>query len=65
MALTAAVTIGVRADAGEIRQRAAFAAIQGLAEKLKRLSLAPVPVYHLQMQVSHRLSAQRASIEHG
>lgn len=40
MALTAAVTIEVRDDAGEVRQRAAAAALQGLAEGLKGAFLA-------------------------
>ncbi|MCJ2025164.1 hypothetical protein [Methylobacterium sp. J-067] len=40
MALTAAVTIEVRDDAGEVRQRAAVAALQGLAEGLKTAFLA-------------------------
>lgn len=35
MALTAAVTIEVRDDAGDLRQRAAVAALQGLAEGLR------------------------------
>lgn len=40
MALTAAVTIEVRDDAGEIRQRAAAAALAGLAEGLRVTFLA-------------------------
>lgn len=35
MALTAAVTIEVREDAGAVRQQAAVAALQGLAEGLR------------------------------
>lgn len=35
MALTAAVTIEIRSDATELRQQAAVAALQGLAEGLK------------------------------
>ena len=35
MALTAAVTIEVRTDAQEVRQQAAAAALQGLAEGLR------------------------------
>ena len=35
MALTAAVSIEVRADAQEVRQQAAAAALQGLAEGLR------------------------------
>ncbi|MCJ2023941.1 hypothetical protein [Methylobacterium sp. J-067] len=35
MAMTAAVSIEVREDAGDLRQRAAAAALQGLAEGLK------------------------------
>lgn len=35
MVLTAAITIEVRADASELRQQAAVAALQGLAEGLK------------------------------
>ena len=41
MALTAAVTIEVRDDAGEVRQRAAVAALRGLAEGLKATFLTP------------------------
>lgn len=40
MALTAAVSLEVRDDAGEVRQRAAVAALQGLAEGLKTAFLA-------------------------
>jgi hypothetical protein len=40
MALAAAVTIEVRDDAGEVRQRAAVAALQGLAAGLKETFLA-------------------------
>jgi hypothetical protein len=43
MALTAAITIEVRDDAGDLRQRAAVAALQGLAAGLKETFLAPVP----------------------
>ncbi|MDP4006526.1 hypothetical protein [Methylobacterium sp. NEAU K] len=38
MALTAAVTIEVRDDAGAVRQQAAAAALQGLAEGLRTLA---------------------------
>lgn len=38
MALIAAVTIETRDDAGEVRQRAAVAALQGLAEGLRDLT---------------------------
>lgn len=38
MALTAAVTIEVREDAGAVRQQAAAAALQGLAEGLRMLA---------------------------
>ena len=41
MALTAAVTIEARDDAGEVRQRAAVAALQGLAEGLRTLMQPP------------------------
>lgn len=41
MALTAAVTIEVRGDAGEVRHRAAMAALTGLAQGLKDTFLAP------------------------
>lgn len=41
MALIAAVTIETRDDAGEVRQRAAVAALQGLAEGLRALTLEP------------------------
>ena len=41
MAIAAAVTIEVRDDAGELRQQAAIAALQGLADGLKALFLAP------------------------
>ncbi len=41
MALTAAVTIEVRDDAGEVRHRAAVAALQGLAEGLRTLMQTP------------------------
>ncbi|MCJ2017596.1 hypothetical protein MKK84_09210 [Methylobacterium sp. E-065] len=37
MALTAAITIEVRGDAGAVRQQAAAAALQGLAEGLQSL----------------------------
>lgn len=37
MALTVAVTIEVRSDANEVRQQAAAAALQGLAEGLQSL----------------------------
>lgn len=40
MALIAAVSLEVRDDAGEVRQRAAVAALQGLAEGLKTAFLA-------------------------
>jgi hypothetical protein len=39
VALTAAVTIEVRNDAGEVRQQAAAAALQGFAEGLQELML--------------------------
>lgn len=39
MALTAAVTLEVRDDAGAVRQQAAAAALQGLAEGLRVLAL--------------------------
>jgi hypothetical protein len=42
MALTAAVTIEVRDDAREVRQQAAAAALQGLAEGLRALALEPI-----------------------
>lgn len=38
MALTAAVTIETRNDAGELRHRGAVAALQGLAEGLRTLT---------------------------
>ena len=41
MAMTASVTIEVRDDAGDLRQRAAAAALQGLAEGLKATFLTP------------------------
>jgi hypothetical protein len=41
MALTAAVTIEVRDDAGDLRQRAAVAALQGLADGLRVLMPPP------------------------
>ena len=41
VALTAAVTIEVRDDASELRQQAAVAALQGLAEGLKATFLTP------------------------
>lgn len=41
MALTAAVTLEVRDDAGDLRQRAAAAALAGLAEGLKATFLTP------------------------
>lgn len=41
MVLTAAVTIEVRDDAVEVRQRAAVAALQGLAEGLRVLMQPP------------------------
>ncbi|WP_019905675.1 hypothetical protein [Methylobacterium sp. 77] len=41
MALIAAITIEVRADAGDVRQRAAAAALQGLAEGAKAAFLDP------------------------
>lgn len=41
MALIAAVTIEVRADATEVRQQAAAAALQGLAEGLRILAQPP------------------------
>lgn len=41
VALTAAVTIEVRSDASELRQQAAVAALQGLAEGLKATFLMP------------------------
>jgi len=41
MAMVAAVTIEVRDDAGEVRQRAAVAALQGLADGLKATFLVP------------------------
>jgi hypothetical protein len=41
MALTAAVTIEVREDAGAVRQQAAVAALQGLAEGLRTLAQPP------------------------
>lgn len=41
MALIAAVSLEVRDDAGEIRQRAAVAALQGLAEGLQVLMRPP------------------------
>lgn len=41
MAMAAAVTIEVRDDAGGVRQRAAVAALQGLAEGLRALTLQP------------------------
>jgi hypothetical protein len=41
MAMTAAVTIEVRDDAGELRQQAAVAALQGLAGGLKATFLTP------------------------
>lgn len=43
MAMTAAVTIEVRDDAGEVRQRAAVAALQGLAEGLKATFIDAAP----------------------
>ncbi len=43
MALTAALTLEVRDDGGETRQRAAAAALQGLAEGLSVAFLAPPP----------------------
>ncbi len=39
MAMTAAVSIEVRADAGDLRQRAAVAALQGLAAGLNEAFL--------------------------
>ena len=41
VALTAAVTIEIRDDANELRQQAAAAALQGLAEGLKATFLTP------------------------
>ncbi len=41
MALTAALTIEVREDAGAVRQQAAAAALQGLAEGLRALAVSP------------------------
>ena len=38
-AMIAAVSIEVRDDAGELRQRAAVAALQGLAEGLRTLAI--------------------------
>ncbi|MCJ2011240.1 hypothetical protein [Methylobacterium sp. J-076] len=38
MAMAAAVTLEVRDDAGEVRHRAAVAALQGLAEGLRILA---------------------------
>lgn len=40
-AMVAAITIEVRYDAGEVRQRAAIAALTGLAEGLWALTLEP------------------------
>ncbi|GEP06034.1 hypothetical protein [Methylobacterium oxalidis] len=39
MAMAAAVTIEIRDDAQEVRQRAAVAALQGLAEGAKALNI--------------------------
>jgi hypothetical protein len=44
MALMAAVTIEVREDASELRQQAAAAALQGLAEGLKAAFLDAAPL---------------------
>ena len=44
MALTAAVTIEVRGDAGNLRQRAAAAALQGLADGLKATFIDAAPL---------------------
>lgn len=41
MAIVAAVTLETRDDAGEVRQRAAVAALQGFAEGLRVLMQAP------------------------
>lgn len=41
VAMTAAVSIEVRDDAGDLRQRAAAAALQGLADGLKATFLTP------------------------
>ena len=41
IALTAAVTLEVRDDAGAVRQQAAVAALQGLAAGLRAAFLAP------------------------
>jgi hypothetical protein len=41
MAMAAAVTIEIRDDAGELRQQAAVAALQGLADGLKATFLTP------------------------
>jgi len=41
MALTAAISLEVRSDAVELRQQAAVAALQGLAEGLKATFLTP------------------------
>jgi hypothetical protein len=43
MAMVAAVTIEVRDDAAELRQRAAAAALHGLAEGAASLLLVPKP----------------------
>lgn len=44
MALTTAVTIEVRNDAGNLRQRAAAAALQGLADGLKTTFIDAAPL---------------------
>lgn len=47
-ALVAAVSLEIRDDAGEVRQRAAVAALQGLAEGLRETCLASVACNRLQ-----------------